>query len=172
MNFREYNNLFDIKEDTDIKERLIPLLELSTAATRYSIEVNFRTDIDQALASMAKICLGYVSAAMKKYGYHVRQVYDEEPIRILIASRNFDDGEWIIVISWNPKHEGGSFILSKGFYNRDRKTVAIKSSVKTGDSAAEITTQANNEMNHLKTQKDRHYPKLKPIPLKSGPQRK
>ena len=41
--------------------------------TRYSIDTNFRTTVDDALESYAKISLGYVSAAMKKLNFHVRK---------------------------------------------------------------------------------------------------
>ena len=172
MNFKEFVDILNIKETTSLKkwkEVNIPLMEVSTAATRYSVEVNFRTQIDECLNKFSKICLGYVSAALKQNGFHVKQVY-EEPIRIIVASRNFDDGEWIIVVSWNPKHEGGSFVLSKGFYNKDRNTVSIQSNVKiNGDSAAEITREVKNAMHDLKNKPDRHLEKLKRVGVKPGP---
>ena len=173
MKFKEYIDIFDIKETTSMKEwieKAIPLMEISTAATRYSVEVNYRTTIDQALHSFSKICLGYISAAMKQNGYHVKQVYEEHPLRIMISTRNFDDGEWILIISWNPKHEGGSFIISKGFYNKDRGTISIQSNIKAdGDSAADIVNQVKNIMHQFKNLKDRHVEDLKPVPFRSGP---
>ena len=51
--------------------------------TRYSVEVNFRTRVDEILENYAKISLGYVSAALKKKDYHVRQVFNENPIIML-----------------------------------------------------------------------------------------
>ena len=69
---------------------------LQEGNTRYSVEVNFRTNTDEILKNYAKISLGYVSAALKKKDYHVKQVFDESPIRILISSRNWDNGEWVI----------------------------------------------------------------------------
>jgi hypothetical protein len=91
-------------------------------------------------------------------------------LRILVASRNFDDGEWVGVVNFNPQHEGGAFVISKGFYNRDRRSVSVQSSKKVdGDSAAAITTELRNMMNGLKGQKDRHQEKLNPVALKRGP---
>ena len=53
-------------------------------STRYSVEVNYRTKTDEVLEGFAKIALGYVSAALKKQGYHVRQIFDEKPMRIIV----------------------------------------------------------------------------------------
>ena len=145
-----------------------PVLNESADSTRYSVEVNFRTTSDEALESYAKIALGYVSAGLKQHNFHVKHVYTEKPIRILVSSRNWDDGEFCGVISWNPEHK--CFVVSKGFYNKDRKTVSIQSSEKcSGDNAAEITKQVYNLMHHMKGQPDRHQEKLKPVPLKRGP---
>jgi hypothetical protein len=136
--------------------------------SRYSVEVNFRTRAKEILENYARICLGYVSAALKASDYHVKQVFEEEPIRILISTRNWDDGEWIGVVTWNP-HKN-CFILSKGFYNKDRKTVSIQSSHECkGDNASEIASDAKNLMHNLKNVRDRHIEKLKKVPLKRGP---
>lgn len=167
LNFREYINenevgelLFILKEDDTITE--------AAEASRYSIEINYRTTPDETLEAFAKLALGYVSAGLKQHDFHVKHVYTEKPIRILVSSRNWDDGEWVVLVSWNPQHK--CFIVSKGFYNKDRKTVSIQSSQKcTGESAAEITKQVYNMMHSLKGQKDRHLEKLKPVPLKRGP---
>lgn len=137
-------------------------------ATRYSVEVNFRSKPDEVLDGFAKIALGYVSAGLKQHNYHVKHVYAENPVRILVSSRNWDDGEWVGLVSWNPEHK--CFIVSKGFYNKDRKTVSIQSSEKCkGDNAFEITKQVYNMMHDLKGKPDRHLEKLKPVPLKRGP---
>ena len=53
-NFNEKNNI---------------LLE-SIEHTRYSVEINYRTKKEDVLSGFAKITLGYVSAALKKEGYH------------------------------------------------------------------------------------------------------
>lgn len=137
-------------------------------STRYSIEVNYRTTQDEILSAGAKIILGYVSAGIKQYDFHVKHVYAEKPIRILISSRNWDDGEWTVLVSWNDKEK--CFVASKGFYNKDRRTVSIQSSEKcSGENAAEITKQVYNMMYDLKGKPDRHMEKLKPVKLKPGP---
>jgi len=164
MRFKDW---IKIDENTSLSDWLA--LE-SAGSSRYSIEINYRTSVKQTLEAFAKICLGYVSAAMKHDGYHIKHVYEENPLRILISSRNWDDGEWVGIVSFNPNHDGGSFIVSKGFYNRDRKSVSIQSTHKcSGDSAAEIAKEARNLMHDLKGKKDRHAEKLKPVPLKRGP---
>jgi hypothetical protein len=71
------------------------LLTERTTATRYSVEVNYRTKIKEVLQQHAKIVLGYVSAALKQNGYHIKQVFEDEPIRILVSTRNFEEGEWV-----------------------------------------------------------------------------
>lgn len=148
-----------------IKEEV---LNESADSTRYSVEVNFRTNPDEVLDAFAKIALGYVSAGIKQHDYHVKHVYNEKPIRILACMRNWDDGEWVVVVSWNPTQK--CFIVSKGFYNKDRHTVSVQSSEKcNGDTAFELTKQVHNMLQSLKKKPDRHTDKLKPVPLKRGP---
>ena len=148
------------------------LMMEATTATRYSVEVNFRTTFDEINEAFAKIALGYVSAAMKQDGYHVKQVFDEKPVRILVSSRNWDDGEWVGIVNFNPEHEGCCFVVSKGFYNKDRKTVSIQNSKKCdGDNAAEVARELRNTMHTLRNEKDRRQEKLKPVPLKRGPKK-
>lgn len=159
MNFKQWCN---IDENTSLSE--------TVTNTRYSIETNFRSKIKDMLEGFAKIALGYVSAALKQSNYHVKHVYDESPIRILVSSRNWDDGEWVGVVHFNPEHE--CFMISKGFYNKDRKTVSIQATQKCpGDSAAAITKELRNMMFDLKGKPDRHKDKLKGIPMKRGPKR-
>lgn len=144
------------------------LLEESADATRYSVEVNFRTKPDEALEAYAKIALGYVSAGLKQHNFHVKHVYTDKPIRILVSSRNWDDGEWVVVVSWNEAHK--CFVVSKGFYNKDRNTISVQSTEKCkGENAGELTKQVYNMMHSLKGKPDRHMEKLKPVPLKRGP---
>jgi Zn-finger protein len=120
------------------------------------------------LKNAAKITLGYVSASLKKSGTHVKQVFEEDPLRILISSRNWDDGEWVCVVSWNPEHK--CYIISKGFYNKDRKSVSVQSSKNCdADNASEIVGQIRNTMHSLKDQPDRQVVKLKKVPMKRGP---
>lgn len=141
---------------------------LNEADTRYSVEVNFRTSVEEVLKHAAKITLGYASAALKKLDFHVKQVFEEDPVRIMISSRNWDDGEWVGLVSWNNKEH--CYIISKGFYNKDRKSVSVQSSKRSdAQSAAEITREIRNMMHGLKNKPDRHVEKLKKVPLKRGP---
>lgn len=143
-------------------------IKLKESNTRYSVEVNYRTQSDEVLEGFAKISLGYVSAAMKKNGYHIKQVFEEEPIRIIVSSRNWDDGEWAGIVTYDKKNN--CFIISNGFYNKERKSVSIQRSEKcTEKNSAGITKQLINMMHSLKTKPDRHKEKLKPINLKRGP---
>lgn len=147
-------------------------MNLTEAAetSRYSVEVNYRTTSKEALEGFAKVALGYVSAALKNHGYHTKHVFTEKPLRLLVSKRNWDDGEWTGVVTWN--HEHNCFVISKGFYNRERRTVSLQQSQKcTGDSAAEVAKELHNMMHNLKDQPDRHLEKLKPVPLKRGPKR-
>lgn len=164
---RLMRNGYEVNED-----EIDCTLNEGASATRYSIEVNYRSKAKEVLQAYAKIALGYVSAALKQNGFHVKHVYDEEPLRIMVSSRNWDDGEWIGIVSFNPNHEGGCFVISKGFYNKERKTASIQSSKKcSGDGAAEITKELRNMMHDLKDKPDRHREKLKAVPLKRGPKR-
>lgn len=146
------------------QENLTEAVETS----RYAIEVNYRTSTKEALEGFAKIALGYVSAALKNHGYHTRHVFTEKPLRLLVSSRNWDDGEWAGVVTWN--HDHNCFMISKGFYNKDRRSVSVQSSKKcSGDSAADVAKELHNQMHNLKDQPDRHIQKMKPVPLKRGP---
>lgn len=164
MNFRQW---VSIGPNTSMKT----LLE-GSSTHRYSVEVNFRSKIKEVLQQHAKIVLGYVSAALKSNNHHVKMVFEENPLRVLVSSRNWDDGEWVGMVSFNPDHDGGSFIISKGFYNRDRKSISVQSNKKAdGDTAADIAKELLNMMHGLKGVEDRYSEKLKPVPLKTGPKR-
>ena len=164
INFSQWSILQNVDENTHLSA-----ITEAVTSTRYSIEVNFRSKKNEVLSNFAKIVLGYVSAALKQNNFHVKHVYEEPPIRIIVSTRAFDDGEWNLIISYNPEH---GFILSKGFYNKDRKSVSISRSEKAiGDSAADITQQARNLMHELQNTPDKHLEKLKPVPLKRGPKR-
>lgn len=146
------------------------IINEAVETSRYAVQVNYRTKGDEALEGFAKICLGYISAALKNQKFHTKHVFDEKPLRLLVAARNWDDGEWVGVVTWHPEHK--CFILSKGFYNKDRKTVSIQNSKKcAGESAAEISRELHNLMHNLKELPDRHQEKLKPVPLKRGPKK-
>lgn len=137
--------------------------------TRYSVEINYRTNKEDALSGFAKISLGYVSAALKREGYHVKLIFDEEPYRIIVSARNWDDGGWCGLISYN--HKIDMFVLSKGFYNKSKKTVSVTSNEKiSGEiNASSMTKSLKNIMDDLKNKKDMHKEKLKGINLKRGP---
>lgn len=162
LDFREY---VETSEDNNV----LLLINESAEATRYSIEVNYRTKSDEVLDAYGKIALGFVSAGIKQHNFHVKHVFTDNPVRILVGTRNFDDGEWVVVVSWNPTHK--CFVISKGFYNKDRKTVSVQSSEKcSGNNAFEITKQVYNILHDLKGKRDMHIEKLKPVSLlKRGP---
>ena len=190
-NFNEYkkenlNNLFEnVKEITQedlpnfieicknyifnaLNEKNNTLLE-SIEHTRYSVEINYRTNREDVLSGFAKITLGYVSAALKKEGYHVKLIFDEEPYRIIVTARNWDDGGWCALISYN--HKLDMFVMSKGFYNKSKKTVSVVDSKKLDGNlnASNMTYKLKNLMNDLKHEPDKHKEKLKGINLKRGP---
>ena len=145
-------------------------LDEGTDYTRYSVEVSYRSKKDEVLKAYAKICLGYISAGMKNANFHVKHVFDQDPIRILISSRNWDDGEWVIVVNWNSNKK--MFILSYGFYNKERRSVSIQKSEDCAyDNAAEIVRLLKNKMHELKDKPDRHTVKLKKVPFKTGPKK-
>lgn len=139
--------------------------------TRYSVEVNYRTKSIEVLKGFAKIALGYVSAAMKKRGFHVKQVFEEDPIRIVVSSRNWDDGEWVGMIHYRDGE--ACFIASNGFYNKDRRTVSVQRSEKcSDDTPSGMTKELINMMHSLKSKPDRHREKLNPVKLKTGPKKR
>lgn len=141
---------------------------LNESDTRYSVEVNYRTKTDEVLSNAAKITLGFVSAALKKQDIHVKQMFEQEPHRIIVSSRNWDDGEWVVSVIWNSKEK--CYVISKGFYNKDRKTISVQGSHKCeAENAAEIAQQVKNMLHNLKGTPDRHVQKLKKVPLKRGP---
>lgn len=145
---------------------------INESNTRYSIEVNYRTSIKEALEAYARITLGYVSAALKHADFHVKQVFDDGLLRILVSIRNWDDGGHVAVVSWNPNHK--CFITTTGFYNKLTKSVGVKKDSEKkcdSDNAAEITNQVKNLMHSLKETKDRYVEKLKKVPLKRGPKK-
>lgn len=145
------------------------LINESTGSSRYSVEVNYRTQIDEVLKNFAQICLGYASAGLKKEDFHVKQVFDDSLPRIMVSQRNWDDGTWTVVVSWNPHHK--CFFVSKGFYRKETKHVSKQGeSVKCpAGNASEVVKLVKNLMHKLKDEKDDHIQKLKKVPLKRGP---
>lgn len=92
--------------------------------SRYSIEVNYRTSKKDVLDAWAKLVLGFVSAALQREGYHVKHVYTEKPLRILVSTNNWDDGSWTTILMYN--HTSECFVISSGFWNKDRRTVSVQ----------------------------------------------
>lgn len=174
MNFKNWIAL-EIDEHTSLKDWLEAFMRLNeaTTATRYSVEINYRSTIKEVLEHFAKIVLGYCSAALKQNNFHIKHMYDVAPVRLLVASRNFDDGEWVGCITFNPEHDGGCFVLSKGFWDKSRKSVTSISPIKkcSGDSAADITKDIRNLMHELRSKPDKFSERLKPVNLKRGPKR-
>lgn len=143
---------------------------LKESNSRYSVGVDYNTNIKGVLNGFAKISLGYVSAGMKKSGYHVKIIFEKEPLRVIVSSRNWDDGEWVGMVSFNPNVEGGCFLISKGYYNKDRRTVSVQKSEKCKfDKPSEIVRELRDLMNSLKNKKDNHQEKMNPVKLKRGP---
>lgn len=156
--------------DSAIKDPKEFTVKESVEVSRYSVEINYRTKKAEALEGFAKICLGYVSAALKKHGYHTKHVFTEKPLRLMVSSRNWDDGEWVGLVSWNSDQE--CFVVSKGFYNKSKRTVSIQKSDKcSSENAAEIAKDLHNLMSSLKEKPNEHSEKLKPVPLKRGPKK-
>lgn len=162
-----------INENTSLNEWCVNNNILNEQTTgRYSIEVNFRSKLKEILKAYAKISLGYVGAALKQNGYHIKHVYEQDPVRIIISKNNWIDGTWVGIIYFHPDYSGGSFIIGKGYYNKDVKTISLQDKKKcSGDSAAEITAEARKLMFSLKDEPDRHSAKLKGISLKRGPKK-
>ncbi len=66
----------NFNEWLESKDPDMPLDEASGSA-RYSIEVNYRTSFEEAVNGFAKLTLGYVSAALKHSGFHIKNIYDK-----------------------------------------------------------------------------------------------
>jgi len=138
------------------------------SSARYSVEVNYRSSMDEVIDSFAKLTLGYVSAGLKNCGFHVKNLYHEKPFRIFVSTRNWDDGEWVGVVVFDTKQK--CFVIAKGYYNKDRQSVTIMGSQKcTHKVASEICREMRNFMEKLKKEKPRGSNTLNPVPLKRGP---
>jgi hypothetical protein len=153
---------------TDYYNKKYSLINEKVESSRYAVEINYKTTMQEVDFGFAKIALGYVSAALKKMGYHVKLVFTESPLRIIISSRNWDDGEWVGMISYNSTL--GCFVLSKGHYNRIKKTVNVIQSTRIeGDvSASDLTKKLKEKMDDLKDLKA-HKRQDIVINLKRGP---
>lgn len=171
--YKDWQMFNKIEENTSLKEWCENNNLLNEHTTgRYSIEVNFRSKLKEILKAYAKISLGYVSAALKQNGYHIKHVYDQDPIRILVSKQNWIDGTWVGIVYFHPEYNGGSFIIGKGYFNKEVKTISIQDKRKcTEDSAAGITAEMRKLMFSLKDEPDRHRMNLKGVNLKRGPKK-
>jgi hypothetical protein len=146
----------------------LSLFNEKVEASRYAVEIDFRTTMDEANFGFAKIALGYVSSCLKKMGYHVKLVFAEKPLRVIISTRNWDDGEWVGLISYNSSLN--TFVLSKGYFNKSDKSVTLKKSVDIEKpySGQNMSEKLKSLMDFLKKE-----PKVKPpeitVSLKRGP---
>lgn len=141
---------------------------INEAHNRYSVEVNYRTTMSEVQDNFAQMLLGYVSAALKLKGLHVKKVFQKEPYRIIISNHNWREGEWVLVVSFDKKE--GHFLLSKGFFNKSLDTVSVQHSEKcAGHSAAEVYKTIYNKISGLREEKP-HHVELKGVKGKTGPQ--
>jgi hypothetical protein len=147
--------------------------QFNEAASRYSVEINYRTTFDEVVDNWAKLVLGYVSAALKNEDYSVKRVFEdhEKPYRIIVSSNKngsgFADGEWVGVITHNAKE--GCFFVSKGFYRKETKNVVVTQTKKCDmKSASEIFKDFKTFMTKLKKEPPRSQ-KLKPVKGQTGP---
>lgn len=144
------------------------ILTETTQTSRYSVEVNYRSNLTEVMDAFAKLVLGYVSAGMKNCGYHTKVMFTDKPFRVMISTRNWDDGEWVGIATFN--HDHGYFVIATGTYNKDRKTVSIQTSRRSsGTAAAEIVRELRNLMEDLKRSKPRGSSTLNPAEMKRGP---
>lgn len=144
------------------------LLNERVETSRYAVEVNYRTTMDEANHGFAKIALGYISAALKKMGYHVKLVFSEKPLRVIVSTRNWDDGEWVGMISYN--NPLACFVLSKGYYNKMNKTVRVTCSEKIDGeiNSASMVEKLKNTVDKLKDLPEKQMPDVR-IHMKRGP---
>lgn len=166
--FKQWEMLFEVRRLQNLVQEFENLL--TEVSTRYSVEVNFRTNLKEAMDHFSKLVLGYVMAALKQHNYHVKHVYSVKPYRILISTRQWDDGEWVGIVTYNEEHN--CFIFTPGVYSKMRGTASYSpngSKKCMGTSAAEITKEVLNHMEDVKKKPVRDGERLKPINRKRGP---
>lgn len=123
--------------------------------SRYSVEVNFKTKPEEVLEAYAKISLGYVSSAIKKLGFHTKHVYTENPVRLMVSTGGWEDGEDIVIVSWDKTNK--CFALSTGFYKKNKRTVGINKTLKCqGDDAGEVYKELFNKLQELKKEPNKN----------------
>jgi hypothetical protein len=135
---------------------------------RYSVEVNYDTSQEDAVSGFTKICLGYISAALKKMEFHTKIILTQKPFRVIVASRNWDDGEWVGMISYNDELD--CFVVSRGYYNKMNKTVRVEKTVQMPleYSAKDISKYVFQMMKDLKGVKDKHSPEHRKVHLRKN----
>lgn len=138
---------------------------------RYSVEVNYRTSLEEVIENFAKITLGYVSSAMKRSGYHCKNILDKKPFRILIGSRAWDDGEWVAVLVFYSKKN--QFYICEGTFNKGKKTVSVhKNHAIDLTRAADLTKEIKTVLDKLENLEPIRLPDLKPLPRSAGRKKK
>jgi hypothetical protein len=142
---------------------------LSESANRYSVEVNYRTTLDEVEDGFVQLVLGFISAAMKRSNYHAKMVTDEKPYRVVISARKWQEGEWVNIVSWNSEHK--CFVISEGFYNKPTKNVIVQKNIAcSGKSAADVFKEVWNAMHHVKDRSP-HHQELEPLKGSPGPRK-
>lgn len=134
------------------------LIQEDVKSSRYSIEINYRSKQQEVLGAFAKLLLGYISASLKKKDFHIKHVFTEEPYRILVSHRGWEDGEWISGIAYNSNLN--TFILAKGFYNTEKRAIIVQEKKKAqGTSASEIAEELLDFLESTKTMEPINIPK-------------
>lgn len=128
--------------------------------SRYSVEVNYRTNLKEVVDGFARLSLTFISAALKNSQYHIKIVLTEKPYRIIISERNFQDGEYACVVQFSETLN--CFTISTGFFNRIKKTVNIQNTIKAkGMSASEVSTEVLEIMHKLEKEPAYKVPEIK-----------
>jgi hypothetical protein len=97
-------------------------------------------------------------------------VYTVKPYRILVSTKQWDDGEWVGIVSFNDEHD--CFVFSDGVYNKMRGSCSVAKTARcSGTSAAEISREVVTKMVELKSRHPRDGYHLNPAPQKRGPKK-
>lgn len=161
------NKFFDFLEKKELGEDLSRVINEDVSTNRYSIEVNYRTKADEVKDGFAKLCLGYVSSALKNADFHVKIVLNTKPLRIMVSSRNWDDGEWVAFVVFDSNTN--CFVIGSGYYIKERKSVSIQEKRKSQSySAAELVIELKRELEKLKDKQPLDANVLNPVKLKRG----
>lgn len=155
------------------RELMGPRLVAESGGNRYSIEVNYRTSFEEVLDHFVKLALGYIMAALKQHGYHVKHVYSVKPFRILVSTRQWEDREWVGVVNFD--YEARCFVFHKGWYDKMRQTAHIAKEGATsrlnGQSASDVVRDLRGKMDALKSEPLRDGEAMNPVRGKRGPKK-